>query len=113
MKSYLAVQIGYTEAFMNTHVIYNLINACLPDDVKLSIVQNDLDKNILIKMSGDGVEKDFTVDYGNVIVSIDSRIIILSMINFLKCFWAFSNQAEKKSTNLFGLTKCHSYEEDN
>ena len=43
MKSYLAVQVGYAEAFMNTRAIYNLVNDCLPDDVKLS---NDLDKFI-------------------------------------------------------------------
>ena len=112
MKSYLAVQVGYTEDFMNTCAIYNLINACLPDDVKLSVVQNDLNKEILIKMIGGGADKELSVDYGSVIVSIDGRLIILGMDNFLKYFWAFPNQVEKESTNLFGLMTCHSYEED-
>ena len=112
MKSYLAVQVGYTEAFMNTHAVYNLIDACLPNDIKLSIVQNDLSKKTIIKMIGNGVEKDFAIDYGNVIVPIDGKLIILSMDNFLKYFCAFPNQLEKKSANLLGLIKCYSDEED-
>ena len=112
MKSYLAVQVGHTEAFMNTRAIYNLVNDCLPDDIKLSIVQNDLSKKTIIKMSGDGINKDFAIDYGNVIAPIDGKLIILSMDNFLRCFWAFPNKAEKEITNLFGVIKCYSDEED-
>lgn len=112
MKAYSAVQVGMPGAIMNTSSIYSLIKECLPEKVSLAVSLSDYDKQANIRISSNGFAKDFTIDYGKVIVQLAGKLVILSRDNYLKYFWTFPDEIEVRKADLFGVMKCYSDEED-